>query len=97
MTQVILVGIIGKILIFLIQKFTASNVRGKFLVGLVNCSLCLGFWVYLVLSMTLQAYLFSDIFFFPVVSAIITGAVLSFVTFLISLGWNEYFGAIVIE
>lgn len=93
MTAVILMGIAGKVFIFLFQKFSKNlNIKSEFLKKLFECQLCLGFWVYLILSMTLQVYLFTDLFYFPVVSAIITAACVDFIVFLVSLGWNEFFG-----
>lgn len=93
MTEIVLMGISGKVLIFLIQKFSKNfDIKSKFWNGLISCQLCSGFWVFLLLSLTLQVYLFSDLFFFPVVSAIMTAGLMTFTVYLLSLGFNEYFG-----
>jgi len=98
MTEILILGAVGKVLIYLIQKFPLfRNTKWKFLNDLVACQLCLGFWVFSFLAMALQVYLFSDLFYFPVVSGIITGAVMTFIVHLLTLGWHEKFDRIIVE
>lgn len=97
MTEIVLMGIAGRVLIFLFQKFSKNiNIRSDFLKKLFECVLCLGFWVYLLLSLTLRVSLFSDLFYFPVVSEIMTASLMTFAVFLMGLGWNEFFGKVYI-
>jgi hypothetical protein len=95
---------LGKLFIFLIQKSPYVKLiiglfkgRSKaFLEELFGCDLCLGFWVYLILALVLQYANIDvnvvDIQYAPIISAIITGAITSFVVHLISIGWRDKFG-----
>lgn len=97
MTEIVLLAIAGKVLIFLAQKFAQNlNLQIPFLKKLFECSLCLGVWVYGFLSAVTGITLFSDLFYSPLSSELITAGLLSFTVFLISLGWNEYFGKVYI-
>ena len=95
---------LGKLFIFLIQKspymkFIIGFFKGRskeFLEQLFGCDLCLGFWVYLFLALLFQYANVNvnvlDIPNAPVISAIITGAITSFIVHLISIGWRDRFG-----
>lgn len=99
---------LGKLFIFLIQKapytkFIIGFFKGRsrgFLEELFGCDLCLGFWVYLFLALLFQYANVNvnilDIPNAPLISAIITGAITSFVVHLISLGWRDKFSTFVI-
>jgi hypothetical protein len=41
--------------------------------------------------------LFKSVFYFPVVSELVTGATISLAVHLFSIGWNEWFGTLVIS
>lgn len=94
---------LGKLFIFLIQKspymkFIIGFFKGRsrsFLEELFGCDLCLGFWVYLTLALLFQYANVNvnilDIPYAPIISAIITGAITSFVVHLISIGWRDKF------
>ena len=94
---------LGKLFIFLIQKspymkFIIGFFKGRskeFLEELFGCDMCLGFWVYLTLALLFQYANVNvnilDIPNAPVISAIITGAITSFVVHLISIGWRDKF------
>jgi len=95
---------LGKLFIFLIQKspymkFIIGFFKGRskeFLEELFGCDMCLGFWVYLTLALLFQ-YANVDVNILdipnaPIISAIITGAITSFVVHLISIGWRDKFG-----
>jgi len=100
---------LGKLFIFLIQKspymkFIIGFFRGRskaFLEELFGCDLCLGFWVYLTLALLFQYANVNinvlDIPHAPIISAIITGAITSFVLHLISIGWRDKFGVFEIK
>lgn len=95
---------LGRLFIFLIQKspyikFFVGFFKGRskeFLDELFGCDLCLGFWVYLTLALIFQYANVNvnvlDIPYAPVISAIITGAITSFVVHVFSAGWKDLFG-----
>lgn len=79
--------VVGKLLIFIGQKFL-GNV--SFLDELVSCDLCVGVWVYTILSGLFQIRLLEDVYFYvPLVSEFITGCVVSYLVHLISIGFRE--------
>jgi len=94
---------LGKLFIFLIQKspymkFIIGFFKGRskeFLEELFGCDMCLGFWVYLTLALLFQYANVNvnilDIPNAPIISALITGAITSFVVHLISIGWRDKF------
>jgi putative flippase GtrA len=81
------------------MKFIIGFFKGRskeFLEELFGCDMCLGFWVYLTLALLFQ-YANVDVNILdipnaPIISAIITGAITSFVVHLISIGWRDKFG-----
>ena len=95
---------LGKLFIFLIQKspymkFIIDFFKGRskeFLEELFGCDMCLGFWGYLTLALLFQYANVNvnilDIPNAPIISALITGAITSFVVHLISIGWRDKFG-----
>ena len=90
--------VVGKLLIFFGQKFAeGNNITEGFIGRLLACGLCWGFWVYTALSLLLGEIIFPDFFHVPVLSNVITGAATSFFVHLVSLGWREQFGIIVVE
>ena len=105
MVEFVIYALVGKIIIFLLQKFPKNSLpiigkylfrEGRFLDKLFGCGLCLGFWIYLGLSFYFSVNLFGEIYV-PIVSEIITGAVTTFVVFIFSVGWNSEFQNYVIE
>lgn len=103
---------IGKLLIFLWQQFPLSAYLGskwKPLQKLFGCDLCFGVWVYWVLALffpTANIFIcyvdqwLSSVFLSTlmyVFTALLTGAVTSFIVHLFSLGWNMKFQRIVID
>jgi len=94
---------IGRVFIWLIQKFPFPDLpfigklfKDKLLEQLFSCDLCLGVWVYTVLSwltnINVELGLSSKI-----LSYIITGAITSFLMHLITVGWNTKFSTYYIE
>jgi hypothetical protein len=69
--------------------------EGKFLQELFSCDLCLGVWVYTVLAFFFKANLY-DMFYFPVVSELLTGMTTSFIMHLITAGWQSLYNVTVI-
>ena len=80
------------------MKFIIGFFKGRskeFLEELFGCDMCLGFWVYLTLALLFQYANVNvnilDIPNAPIISALITGAITSFVVHLISIGWRDKF------
>ena len=90
--------VVGKVLIFFGMKFAEDNEIGnKFIRNLLSCPLCWGLWSYTALSFLLGEVLFRDLFFFPIVSNLITGGISSLLVHLVSVGWREQFSVIEIK
>jgi hypothetical protein len=95
--QLVLLMLIGKVCIYTIQKFPlVQKIKIPFLNQLFLCNFCLGTWVYFFLALVFRVALFRSVFYFPVVSELATGAMISLVVHLFSIGWNEWFGTLVI-
>jgi hypothetical protein len=90
---------VGKLLIYLGQHFPPlSESRLGFVRRLFECDLCLGVWVYSVLSWGFSMYLFNDIApYIPLLSELVTGSVTSFFMYLLSIGYRERFVTIELE
>lgn len=98
MTQVLIVAVLGKLLIYVAQKFLlARDLKFKFLRDLAQCQLCLGVWVYSFLCATTGTNLFGEYFYFPVVAELISGVCFSYVMWLMTMGWHSYYDVIVID
>lgn len=96
---------LGKLIIFLLQKFPFGKIyvvgklfaEGKFLNELFGCDLCLGVWVYSILAYLLQVNFFQELGYTPIIFECITGGFASFVMHIFSLGWNTKFQTIILE
>lgn len=94
--------IFGKLVIFFVQTFPLSRLffigrlfeSGKVLYDLVSCDLCLGFWVYLVLSIFVKPTFIS---LPPVIYEILLAMSAAFIMHLLSIGWKDKFGIINID
>lgn len=103
MNNLILYILIGKLLIFLIQKFPFSKLffigrffgEGRFLEQLFSCDLCLGVWVYTFLAFFFGVNYFG--FYFIGVTEFLVGATTSFIMHLITIGWIDKFGTFILE
>lgn len=88
---------IGKLIIFIVQKFVADNTRIEFVNRLASCDLCAGVWIYSILAYFLQIQILSDLLpYIPFLSEFIAGCVSSFLMHLLTIGWNEKFSVVVI-
>ena len=95
--ELLLLSLIGKLFIFLGMNFPPfSESRIDFVRRVWECDLCSGVYVYTFISLIMRVSLFNDIFYVPLISEAITGGIVSFVVHLISLGWREKFGIVVI-
>ena len=88
---------VGKLIIYVLNKFLSDNVSNKFVNNLVSCEFCSGVWVYTILATVYKIYVLDDIFpYIPVVSEIVTGCIVSFTVHLLTIGWKEKFNVVVI-
>lgn len=100
MSSLIVYVLIGKLSIYLIQKFPFYKLpllaslfnEGKFLEQLFGCSLCLGTWVYWFYSYLFEMDYMQEWFYIPLLNKLLTGAITSFVVWLASTGWKDTFG-----
>ena len=87
---------IGKLFIWLTRQFPPARfIFSKWELSreLFDCDLCLGFWVYLVLSFFFNINVIKNKY----VNNIVLAGFTTFIMHLISIGWNDAFGEIVIE
>jgi len=93
---VIFLGV-GKLVIYILQKFLSDNVSNKFVDNLVSCDLCLGVWVYTALAGVYNIYILSDVLgYIPILSPVIAGCFASFLMHLLAIGWKAKFEVVVI-
>jgi len=87
--------LIGKLFIFLGQKFPLPDFleRNKKIDEWHKCSLCFGVWVYAAFSYILGVDILQvlGISYIPLVSEFTTGGIVSFIVFIFSIGWKDYF------
>lgn len=100
-SQVIVYLGIGKLLIYTIQKapyFRWARNRWGFVEELLGCSYCVGFWVYMGVSLVSGHNWFTEVIpYIPLVSNVITGMCASFVMYVLSSGWDSLFREVRIE
>lgn len=88
---------VGKLIIYLVQKFVSSNSKSEFFNKLISCDLCLGTWVYCIIALAFKVVILEDVFTpVPILSELITGAVTTFGVHLLYIGWREKFSVVVI-
>lgn len=94
---------IGRLIIFLLQKFPFQKLpwignwwkEGHFLEELFSCDLCLGVWVYSILSV-IYRYNIVPYFYIPVFSWVVTGMMTSFIVHVFTNGWKALYNVTVI-
>lgn len=88
---------IGRLLIFVADKFISQNIRSEFLNRLSSCVLCSGVWVYSFLSLLTGYIVFEDwIPFVPVLSAVITGCFSAYLVYLVEQGWKATYEVVIV-
>jgi hypothetical protein len=92
----IVFAVVGRLIIYIVQKFVADATEIELLNKWASCDLCSGVWVY-----SLLAYFFGfaplEIFpYVPIASDLVTGCVTSFIMHLLVLGWKTKFEVVVI-
>lgn len=103
MTELLVYLLIGKLIIFSLQKFPFSKIfpglfrEGRFLEQLFSCDFCLGFWVYTGLAFLFEMNFLYEYFDTVFIREVLTGVTASFVMHLLSIGWNDKFGTILVE
>jgi hypothetical protein len=98
MTDYFTYCVVGRILIYIIQKASLSYLpliksdkwKG-FLTQLFGCDLCLGVWIYTLLAWFLNVNVLYEYVYVPVISEIITGMITSFLVWLVRNGWSSQF------
>jgi hypothetical protein len=96
--QLILLILTGKVCIYTIQKFPlVQKIKIDFLNQLFNCNFCLGVWVYFFIASVFHVALFRSVFYCPVISELATGAMVSLVVHLFSIGFQDFFGTLVVN
>ena len=81
--EFLLFALTGRLLVYLIQKWGAN-------IKLLECDLCVGVWVYAILSGLFQIRLLEDVYWYvPLVSEFITGCVTSYLVHLVTIGFRE--------
>lgn len=89
---------IGKLLVYLIQVSPIPRgLPDGLLQELVECDLCLGFWVYLFLGVMLRKDIDEEFRRNRFVSGLATASISTFVMHLLSIGWRDKFSTYIIE
>ena len=88
---------VGRLIIYIVQKFVSDATKIELLNKWASCDLCSGVWIYTALAFLLNVKILSDIFpYIPIASEFITGCVSSFLMHLLVLGWKSKFDVVVI-
>ena len=92
-------AIFGRVLIYLGGKFPISKiVKNDFIEKLFECDLCLGVWIYTILAYFLGADLVPAYFkYTPYLNEFLTGAVTSFIVWMVVRGYESEFSTVIIE
>lgn len=90
--------VVGRVLIFIGTKFVEQNeVKIKFLNRLLSCPLCLGVWVYTIMSALLHYYVFTDfVHYIPVFSELAAGCFSSLLVHYVVTGYRSLHEVVVI-
>lgn len=83
--------VIGRLLIFIGNKFVSQNeIKNKFINKLFSCNLCLGVWVYSLMSWLTGYYVFYDwTSYIPVFAELAAGCFSSYLVYLVEIGWRS--------
>lgn len=94
----ILFLIVGRVLIFIGNKFAKQNeINIKFLNRLLSCPLCLGVWVYTIMSTLLRYYVFEDFApYVPVLSELVAGCFSSALVYYLENGYKSLHEVIIV-
>lgn len=95
----IILGILGRLLMFLWLKQPVSQwIASKIPVikAMFDCDLCLGTWTYWLLAILFNKTLFEG-FNIPILSAFFVGVFMTFIAYLVRIGWEVRFTEIHVE
>ena len=96
----ILFLVVGQIVIHVWQQFPLPKPVKKYatIIKLHECGLCSGVWIYTILSIFMGVDLLSAMIFeyVPIVSEVITGILISWLTHIFILGWKAKYEIVVI-
>lgn len=92
--------LIGKLVIYIFMQFHLPKFLKKsdWFVKLHDCDLCSGVWVYSVLSFFMGVDLLevTGFGYIPLVGAVVTGIVVSWLVHIFTLGWKAKYEVVVI-
>ena len=88
--------LVGRLLVYLWMQFPLSLENHPKLKYLHECDLCSGVWAFGILAYFMQVNLLQEIFYFPILSELITGGAVSFIIHVFLIGWREKFNMVVI-
>lgn len=89
--------LLGQLLIYFGMKFPYfRDSKFSYVKQLFSCSECLGVFIFTGLSIVMGEHLFGNLFYFPLVSEVITGTFSSFLMHLLTIGWREKFFVVII-
>lgn len=94
MVELFGIAVAGKLVLYLVGHLPATaEMKYEFWKKLFTCDLCLGVWVFFSLCGFYRYEFISEFagIYIPLVSEFLTGAIVSFVVHLISLGWKFKF------
>lgn len=99
MIKIIIYAGLGKLLIYLAQIFPFQKIviigklwqSNKFLGELFACDLCLGVWIYFFLALLMKVNFFEELCSIPIIFEFFTGASMSFIMHLLTIGWRDKF------
>jgi hypothetical protein len=102
MIKIVIFALLGKLTIYLAQQFPFIQLpligrywkEKRFLGKLFACDLCLGVWIYTLSALLLKVNLFEEFGYIPIVFEFFTGAAMSFIMHLLTIGWRDKFGVI---
>lgn len=83
--------VVGKLLVYLGQKFPLPEffAKSKFILALHSCDLCFGVWIYFFLALLFKMDImkvFGFTFYFPLLNEAITGGFVSYVVHIFFIG-----------
>jgi hypothetical protein len=95
----ILLLLLGRLVIYVWMIFHLPKwMKNEWMEQLHGCDLCSGIWIYTILSFFLEVDLLDELGFgyIPVLGALITGIVISWLVHIFILGWKAKYEIVVV-